>query len=154
MLEIGNFARSVCEKITGDKTPSGWSGNDDPGRLDSADSSDTHPAYREIKVPGNTPPGPYYTPRKVDGEPAVFLKAKPRTDSVKCDMCGKCAEKCPMGSIAAEDPAVVYGICIKCQACVKICPQNAKYFDDPDFLSHKEMLAQNYERRAESVFVL
>ncbi|MEW3584266.1 ferredoxin, partial [[Clostridium] symbiosum] len=38
----------------------------------------------------------------------------------------------------------------KCQACVKKCPTNAKYFDDPAFLSHIAMLEQNYTRRAEA----
>ena len=30
-----------------------------------------------LQVDGNTPPGPYYRPKRMDGEPAVFLKAKP-----------------------------------------------------------------------------
>ena len=30
-----------------------------------------------LQVEGNTPPGPYYRPKRMDGEPAVFLKAKP-----------------------------------------------------------------------------
>jgi len=55
-----------------------------------------------------------------------------------------------MGSISREDPKEVPGICIKCQACVKKCPTNAKYFDDPAFLSHIAMLEQNYTRRAEA----
>ena len=55
-----------------------------------------------------------------------------------------------MGSISAEDPAQVTGICIKCQACIKKCPVQAKYFDDPAFLSHVAMLEQNYTRRAEA----
>ncbi|HAD20295.1 MAG TPA: ferredoxin [Lachnospiraceae bacterium] len=93
--------------------------------------------------------GPYYVPLGMDGQPAVFLKAKPKTDSRKCSRCGICAEGCPMGSISFENPAQVSGICIKCQACVKGCPQKAKYFDDPAFLSHKQKLETDYRRRAE-----
>ena len=88
-----------------------------------------------IHVPGEYP-APYYKPLGADGKPAVFLKAKPKTDEDKCDRCGTCESMCPMGSISKEDPMMVDGVCIKCQACVRKCPRGAKYFDDPDFLSH------------------
>ena len=65
---------------------------------------------------------PYYRPLGLDGEPKVFLKAKPKTDLDKCIHCGVCASLCPMG---------------------------AKYFDDPAFLSHRAMLERDYTRRAE-----
>lgn len=97
-------------------------------------------------------PAPYYTPLGTDGQPAVFLKAKPVTDPEKCDGCGICAKVCPMGSVSAENPAEINGICIKCQACIRKCPKSAKYFDDPAFLSHVAMLEQNYRRRAEAEF--
>jgi ferredoxin len=93
--------------------------------------------------------GPYYVPLGMDGKPAAFLKATPKTDGKKCSRCGICAESCPMGSISFENPSQVNGICIKCQACVKGCPQKAKYFDDPAFLSHKKKLETDYRRRAE-----
>ena len=86
------------------------------------------------------PVGDYYVPLGEDGEPVNFLKAKPKTAEAKCDNCGICAERCPMGSISFEDFSQVPGICIKCQACVIHCPQRAKYFDDPGFLSHVRML--------------
>lgn len=98
----------------------------------------------EPNVPGNNPVGPYYVPKGMDGQPAVFLKAKPVTDAEKCSQCGLCAEKCPMGSIDASDCTQVNGICIKCQACIKACPAGAKYFDNEAFLSHKAMLEENF----------
>ena len=97
--------------------------------------------------------GPYYTPLKEDGAPAKFLKAKPLTDWSKCSRCGACARFCPMGSIDRETMEAV-GVCIKCQACVRKCTRRAKYFDDPDFLSHVAMLEQNYTRRAENITLL
>lgn len=98
-----------------------------------------------------TPIAPYYTPLRVDGAPARFLKAKSvRTED--CIQCGHCAPLCPMGSIDAVTGETT-GICIKCQACVRGCPVGARVITDPDFLSHVEMLRQNYTRRAENQLI-
>lgn len=90
----------------------------------------------------------YYVPKGTSGKPAKFLKVKPQTDPEKCTGCGKCAELCVMGSIDRENPALVPGICIKCQACVLGCPAGAKFFDDADYLSHQKMLEQNFAEPA------
>ena len=105
-----------------------------------------------LQVDGNTPPGPYYRPKRMDGEPAVFLKAKPVTDPEKCIACGTCARVCSMGSIDPADVTQTPGICIKCQACVTHCQAGAKYFDHPDFLSHKEMLETNFREEKKNRF--
>ena len=97
--------------------------------------------------------GPYYTPLKADGTPAKFLKARPLTDWSKCSRCGACARACPMGSIDMQTMEAA-GLCVKCQACVRKCTRHAKYFEDPDFLSHVAMLEQNYTRRAENRITL
>lgn len=107
-----------------------------------------------VQVRGDDPVGPYYTPLGTDGKPAVFLKAKPKTDPDKCSQCGKCAAVCPMGSIPADAPDTCAGICIKCQACIKTCPAGAKYMDDPAFLSHVAMLEEHYDRRTEAEWFL
>lgn len=96
------------------------------------------------RLPGNNPVGPYYTPKKVDGAPAMFLKAKPKTDTGKCQLCGFCWRECPMGSVEAGHPENVKGVCIKCQRCVKGCPAEARSFDDADFISHRQMLTENF----------
>lgn len=103
-----------------------------------------------VSVAGRDPVGPYYTPLGLDGKPAAFLKAKPKTHAERCRSCGRCAAACPMGSISKDDPTAVPGLCIKCQACVRVCPVHAKYFDDPAFLSHVAMLEQTYTRPAQS----
>lgn len=105
-----------------------------------------------VTVPGREPIGAYYTPLGPDGEPARFLKAKPKTDPEQCTRCGLCAAVCPMGSIPREEPTECTGICIKCQGCIRECPAGAKYFDDEAFLSHRAMLEQNYIRRRENEF--
>ena len=106
-----------------------------------------------LPIPGEAD-APYYTPLGIDGTPAVFLKAKPKTNEDLCDDCGICAQKCPMGSISFDDYSVVLGTCIKCHACVNHCHRGAKYFDDPAFLSHKAMLEKNYLRRADSAIFI
>ena len=112
-----------------------------------------NPDLTGITYDRDTPVGPYYTPLKSDHTPARFLKAKPVTDMSKCNNCGICAQKCPMGSISADSVSDVSGICIKCQACVKLCPTHAKYFTDTDFLSHVEMLENTYTKRQEPTFL-
>ncbi len=102
-----------------------------------------------VKVPGD-PAAPYYVPKGLDGEPAKFLKARPRTDLSKCSRCGACARACPMGAIDPENAALVPGTCIKCQSCVRKCTRHAKYFDDPAFLSHVAMLEQNFREPKEA----
>ncbi|MCC8126326.1 MAG: 4Fe-4S binding protein [Clostridiales bacterium] len=104
-----------------------------------------------LTLPDNTEVEPYYVPLQEDGTRANFLKAKPQTDFTKCDHCGICAKACPMGSI--DEMMQAAGICIKCQACVRKCPNGAKFFTDEQFLSHVRMLEQNYTRRAENVFL-
>ena len=131
LAQLKDFARQIAEKI---------------------EKLDNIPA--PIAVRGDDPVGPYYRPLGIDGKPAVFLKAKPKTHEDLCNNCGLCAQVCPMGSISPEDPKTVTGICIKCQACIHKCPTHAKYFDDPAFLSHVEMLKANYTRRTEPEFFL
>ncbi|MGN1382261.1 MAG: EFR1 family ferrodoxin [Eubacterium sp.] len=107
-----------------------------------------------VVIDGDKAVEPYYVPKGEDGKPVNFLKAKPKIDLQRCDHCGICADVCPMGSISKLNPEEVPGICIKCQACIKMCPKQAKYLDDPGFLSHKKMLEKNCRRPADSVIYL
>lgn len=50
-----------------------------------------------------------------------------------------------MGAIDPQDPSNVPGTCIKCQACVRKCTKQAKYFDDEAFLSHVVMLEAHFK---------
>jgi ferredoxin/protein involved in ribonucleotide reduction len=108
------------------------------------------PSKGQISMPGDEVIKGYYIPFGIDGKPAVFLKAKPKTDMDLCIHCEICSEVCPMGSISRQEPDKVEGICVKCQACIKKCPVGAKYFDDSAFLSHVKMLEENYTRRIEA----
>ncbi|MHC1723097.1 MAG: EFR1 family ferrodoxin [Aminipila sp.] len=107
-----------------------------------------------ICLKGNNPPKEYYTPKGLDGKPAVFLKAKPKTDVEKCNSCGVCVNNCPMGAINKDNPTEIIGICIKCHSCINKCKEKAKFFDDEAFLSHKLMLERDFKRRTEpEVFI-
>lgn len=97
---------------------------------------------------------PYYIPKKTDGSPAKFLKAKPVTDKELCTDCKRCVGACPMGSISFDNVFEVPGICIKCQGCIRICPEGAKAFDDEDFLSHVEMLKENLKKANISAYYI
>ena len=88
--------------------------------------------------------GPYYVPKKEDGEKAVFLKSRPVLDRELCSQCGRCEEVCPMGSISAENAYETTAICIKCHACIRACPMGARHFEHPDLLSHIRMIEKNY----------
>lgn len=108
-----------------------------------------HTPETAVAVGGCDPIRPYYKPRDRQGNFINILKVKPVTDRDKCNGCGLCAEKCPMGSIRADNVAEVAGICIKCCACVKGCPAGAKYFTDEGYLYHQHELEEMYARRAE-----
>lgn len=119
-----------------------------------ADALESGAPLKSVAIDGGREIGPYYTPCGTDGRPVNFLKARPKTDPALCDLCGLCACSCPMGSIPQAHPDTVTGICIKCQACIQVCPTHAKYLDDPGFLSHKAMLERDYRRPAESKIYL
>ena len=106
-----------------------------------------------IAVRGNDPILPYFKPQDRHGEHIDIRKVKPKVNDDCCN-CGLCADVCPMGSISKENPREYIGICIKCCARVKKCPTQARYYDDPGYIYHKEELEELYKRRAEpEIFV-
>lgn len=96
-----------------------------------------------LKVKGEEPIRPYYTPRDRNGNAIDIRKVKPVTGP-ECTKCGLCSDICPMGSISKDDPSEITGICIKCGACVKKCPEKCKYFTDENYLYHMHELEDMY----------
>ena len=90
----------------------------------------------------------YYQPRDRHGNPIDIRKVKPKTNE-NCTDCKLCAQLCPLGSINFDNVREITGICMKCCACVKKCPEQAKYFDDAGYLYHQHELEDMYARRAE-----
>ncbi len=150
MAEIAGFASDVADKLinySGDSMYVSVGGGEEG-------ANDISRYYNALFLPGSSPAGPYYTPLRADGKPAVFLKAKPKTGEKLCNNCGTCADVCPMGSISRTDFSDVSGVCIKCQACVKYCSRGAKYFDDEDYLSHRQMLLDSCTIKLENKFFI
>jgi ferredoxin len=116
-----------------------------------ADKICTKIAYQDesqITVKGNKPYRKYYMPKDRDDNPVDIRKVTPKTNS-QCINCKLCVTLCPMGSIDSEDVSKFKGICIKCGACVKKCPSQARYYDDKDYLRHKEELEIEFASRKE-----
>ena len=90
----------------------------------------------------------YYQPRDRKGNPVDIRKVKPKTND-NCDDCKLCARICPLGSISFDNVREFTGICMKCCACIKKCPKQAKYYDDERYLYHQHELEEGYTRRAE-----
>ena len=56
-----------------------------------------------------------------------------------------------MGSISFDNVREFTGICIKCGACIKKCPKQAKYYEDAGYLYHQHELEEELTRRAENM---
>lgn len=89
----------------------------------------------------------YYQPRDRKGVSIDIRKVKSLVSDA-CDDCKICADVCPMGSISRENVREYTGICIKCGACIKKCPKQARYYEDEGYLYHQHELEEGYTRRA------
>ena len=89
----------------------------------------------------------YYQPRDRKGVSIDIRKVKSLVSDA-CDDCKICADVCPMGSISHEHVREYTGICIKCGACIKKCPKQARYYEDEGYLYHQHELEEGYTRRA------
>ena len=106
----------------------------------------------EHPIPVSGMPFPYrayYSPRDRQGNPVDIRKVKPLTNA-RCNDCKLCAKVCPMGSISFDNVREFTGICIKCGACIKKCPKQAKYYEDAGYLYHQHELEEELTRRAEN----
>lgn len=104
---------------------------------------------KKLEVPGNYP-YKFFDARNSQNKGIDIRKVQPLTNPDKCNNCGLCATICPMGSINPQDCSEVTGKCIKCCACIKRCPSGAKYFTDPTYLEHKEILEKNFTHPAKT----
>ena len=85
-----------------------------------------------VQVPGNNP----YKELK----PSAFHPAA----SESCTKCGICAEQCPVGAIAMDDPSQTNNErCINCMRCVEACPSRSRALPDAFLTMITQMLNQN-----------
>jgi len=108
----------------------------------------TKDEFESIAVKGNKPYREYYKPKNKEGISVDIRKVTPKTNS-SCNDCKLCVSVCPMGSIDFDDVSKLNGICIKCGACIKKCVNNAKYYDNEDYLRHKYELEVDFASRRE-----
>lgn len=74
----------------------------------------------------------------------------PEVNTDRCSGCGTCAEVCPTGAIYADGLTLDATMCIKCCACVKSCPEQARTFYTP----FAKALSENFSTRKEAVYIL
>jgi NAD-dependent dihydropyrimidine dehydrogenase PreA subunit/flavodoxin len=163
ILDADDFTVVAGGAFIGEHSFSKTLGQDRPDEHDIAKAVDfAGRVYKKIAAPGeistvsvkgNRPYRDYYKPRDKNGNPVDIRKVSPKTND-DCVDCKLCAELCPVGSIDAGDVSNITGICIKCCACIKNCPVDAKYFDDENYLRHKHELEVEFAERREPEFFL
>ena len=85
-----------------------------------------------VQVPGNNP----YKALK----PSAFHPAA----NESCVKCGVCAQQCPVGAIAMEDPSQTnHDLCINCMRCVQVCPVSSRALPETFQTMITQMLNQN-----------
>lgn len=105
-------------------------------------------ALSPVPVKGTPHPhAGYYRPCDREGNFIDIRKVKPLVND-RCTNCNICIDLCPLGSISKENVREYTGICIKCGACIKGCPENARYYTDEGYLFHQHDLEEKYTRRA------
>ena len=55
-----------------------------------------------------------------------LLIRQPRVKNALCNACGACARKCPVGAINQNTLEICEQKCLRCYACVKVCPNAAR----------------------------
>jgi len=148
-MQVAGAAAMVTRHSFSDTLGAGRPDRDDWERLeefaDQVAQKITDGKTGKLQIAGEPHPERYYTPLKANQAPAGFLKAKPKCDVSRCSRCGRCAERCPMGSIVMREGLPQFeGLCIKCQACRRGCPEGAIAFTDSDYHSHVAMIERSF----------
>jgi len=65
-----------------------------------------------------------------------------------CFYCNLCVTKCPMGAISEMNPKEIdHDKCIRCGACMIVCPAQAKYFKGEGYEAIQKKLSANVDKR-------
>lgn len=78
---------------------------------------------------------------------------QPSANYASCSACGVCAARCPVGAIDQSTLSIDEGRCLRCYACVQVCPKNARTaaFQLPLF---EKIFYAIGKKRKENIFVL
>lgn len=88
--------------------------------------------------------------------PGVYPYSKPPMGALPftvettqaCFYCNLCVAGCPMQAISEMNPKEInHDICIRCGACIQICPAGAKYFHGEAYEGLQKKLSANVDRR-------
>ena len=82
------------------------------------------------------------------------LPFSPKADK-KCNSCGLCVTKCPVGAISADNPkATDKDKCITCMRCVEICPSHARSLPELLLKGAYTMLKHEFvERKPNKLYI-
>lgn len=101
--------------------------------------------FKICDVPGNVP-------YKTKGQ---MPDIAPSTTEELCDLCGICAEVCPVDVIDVTDKVITNSkTCIRCCACIKACPTDARVFNNDFIDGIREKLFTNCSKRREPEFFM
>jgi ferredoxin len=95
----------------------------------------------DLVVPGSFP---------YEAAGARKMRVSPLTTAEKCTLCGTCAGVCPTSAIAVgEKVTTEIEACIRCCACIKNCPEEARIFEDDMMKTIAGWLHENCANRKE-----
>jgi ferredoxin len=78
------------------------------------------------------------------------MTVAPVTRETKCTLCGICADLCPTAAISVNGSvATRVDLCIRCCACIKGCPEDARFWEDEKMRKIANWLNENCSARKE-----
>jgi len=81
---------------------------------------------------------------------ARAMTVAPVTNEDACTVCGTCADLCPTAAISINGSvATQIELCIRCCACIKNCPEDARYWEDDTIKNITRWLHENCSSRKE-----
>ena len=91
-------------------------------------------------------PGQYPYEREPMGKLPFTVETTPA-----CFYCNLCIVKCPMEAISQMNPKEIdHDVCIRCGACMQVCPAQAKYFKGDAYEGLQKKLSANVGVRREN----
>jgi ferredoxin len=97
-------------------------------------------ARMDLKIPGRFP---------YEGGPRS-MAVSPVTKEDACTVCGTCASVCPTAAISINGiVATKIELCIRCCACIKNCPADARVWEDDMMKNMAKWLNENCSTRKE-----